>query len=74
MIIGKCPYEDCDGDVWEPMGPAGAWQQHDCETCERTIWTYHSRLAPVSVTDAEFRAEYTVDDATHIIRKKETVS
>ena len=71
MIIGDCPYDDCDGHVWEPIGQAGAWRPHPCETCHRMMWTYHSRIEPLSLTDAAFREKFLVDEQTHTIRERE---
>ena len=70
MIVGSCPY-DCGGHLWLSIAEAPAIQRHDCDECGRTIWTYHSRLNPWSMTDEDFRAEYDVDDESKSVRKRE---
>ena len=77
MITGSCPYDDCDGGLFLPSPDQTEeqgipmWQRHECETCHRVIWTYHSRLDPHSYTEAGFLARYTVDEERNEIRKKE---
>lgn len=70
MIIGNCPYEGCDGEIWLPMADHLAWQKHVCETCHQTIWTLHSRMQPQSYTNEEFHMKFDVDEATKKITDK----
>lgn len=69
MIIGSCPYEDCDGPLFLPLAddPLPRLEKHDCESCGRVIWTKHSRWNPWSMTEVEFLKEYAVDEETHIV-------
>lgn len=78
MISGSCPYPDCDGplllaspDQTEEQG-IPMWQQHECGTCYRVIWTYHSRLDPKSYTEPNFLAEYIVDEGNKTITRRPT--
>ena len=68
MIIGSCPYADCDVAFMIPI--ASGYERWTCETCKRVIWTRHSRLDPWSMTEAEFLAAYNVDQATKQITKR----
>jgi len=74
MIIGTCPYEGCEGRVWEAIAdlPLPKYQKHICEECKRVIWTKHSRIDPCSWTEENFLKEYRVNKKTRIIelRKK----
>jgi hypothetical protein len=72
VIIGDCPYEGCTGGVWLPIAdmPLPKFQRHNCEECHRVIWTRHSRWYPWSMTEADFLANYEVDEATKQIRER----
>ena len=74
MIIGTCPYEGCEGRVWEAIAdlPLPKYQKHTCEECKRVIWTKHSRIDPCSWTEENFLKEYRVNKKTKVIelRKK----
>lgn len=71
MILGSCPYEDCDAPltIWSPM-ETPKFERHECEGCHRIIWTRHSRLDPWSSTEADFLNEYEVDEATKSITER----
>ena len=71
MIIGSCPYADCDEPFMLPI--AHGYQRWACEKCQRVIWTRHSRLDPWSLTEAEFLAQYEVVEATKQIVKRPMV-
>jgi len=62
MIIGSCPYEECDAPLFMPIADSLGFQRHACEQCGGVIWTLHSRIDPWSMTEAEFLVEYDVDD------------
>lgn len=72
MILGSCPYDDCDGHLMIPIadGPLPRFERHDCEHCKRHIWTRHSRWDPWSQTETEFLIEWTVDPATKVVTRK----
>lgn len=71
MIIGECPYPDCDECFMLPI--ASGFEKWTCEQCHRVIWTRHSRLDPWSMTEADFHATYIVDDTTKQVTKREGV-
>jgi hypothetical protein len=71
VITGSCPYEDCDGPLFIPCAEkCPAYERHTCETCNRVIWTMHSRWQPCSWTEAGFLEEFTVDDVTKKVEPK----
>lgn len=71
MIIGDCPYEDCPEPLWIPMADeTPAFERRKCEGCHRVIWTYHSRLDPWSMTEADFLAKYDVNEDTKSIQER----
>jgi hypothetical protein len=71
MIIGLCPYRVCDAPMMIPIAErTPSYQRHECDTCGRPIWTYHSRMTPWSVTEAEFLTRYEVDEQTKQIRPR----
>lgn len=74
MIIGNCPYPDCDEGFMIPIAPnAPRFERWTCEKCQRVIWTRHSRWDPWSLTEAEFLAQYDVDEAKKRITKRSTI-
>ena len=72
MILGNCPYEDCDDALMIPIAdlPLPRFQRHKCEECKRTIWTLHSRITPESYTEEGFKERFDVDEATKHITEK----
>lgn len=72
MILGTCPYEDCDHPLVLPISepPGVRFERHECDGCDRVIWTRHSRIDPWSMTEADFLAAYEVDKATKSIKPK----
>lgn len=70
MIIGTCPYSDCDEPFLLPIADRVGYQRWTCEHCQRVIWTRHSRVAPYSMTEEDFLATYDVDEATKAITRK----
>lgn len=71
MIIGECPYDGCIGRIWIPIcDNPPQFERHECEECERVIWTRHSRIDPWSTTEADFLNEYDVDRDTKRITKR----
>jgi len=71
MIIGGCPYDDCNAPLLIPIAEVTPrLERHECEDCGRVIWTYHSRWEPWSMTEAEFLAEYIVDEETRTIERR----
>lgn len=70
MIIGECPYVDCVEPLWIPIADnTPAFERHECEGCERAIWTLHSRIDPWSMTEADFLTEYEVDQGTKSVSR-----
>lgn len=73
MILGSCPYDDCDGPLMIPIcDNPPQFEKHECEECGRVIWTRHSRIDPWSMTEAEFLAAYDVDEIAHTIKERVT--
>ena len=71
MIFGDCPYDDCGAGLMLGIAdPAGRYQKHECDECGRTIWTYHSRMVPHSMTDEDFRAEWEIDEETKTLQRR----
>ena len=71
MILGSCPYEDCDEPLMLPIADVcPAFQKHTCEGCKRVIWTKHSRIDPESYTEEGFTEVYEVDETTKKISTK----
>jgi len=70
MVIGSCPYDGCDGIVWQGVGdvPLPKFVKHDCEDCGRTIWTKLSRIDPESWTEEDF--PFDVDEETKQLTPK----
>ena len=54
MILGSCPYDDCDRPLMLEMPPDNirlpVWGSDECEYCNREIVTQFSRVDPKSVT------------------------
>lgn len=70
MIIGECPYDDCNSDLWIPISKkCPVFQKHECKKCKRVIWTYHSRIDPYSYTEEGFLEEYKIDEETKSVEK-----
>lgn len=68
MIIGECPYDDCDGPLFIPIADeCPSFEKHDCETCKRIIWTYHSHWDPHSYTEEGFYKVYKVNEEAKTI-------
>ncbi len=71
MIIGSCPYPDCNAPLFLPIaGNCPQWEKHKCETCKRVIWTYHSRIDPVSYAEDDFLEKYDVNETIKQITAK----
>lgn len=71
MIMGSCPYEDCDAPLWRPICKSPPkLERHECESCQRVIWTYHSRWDPWSMTESDFLSVYEIDEGTKSVTKK----
>lgn len=72
MIIGPCPYSDCDELHMVPIGPRPPMMSRErCEGCGRTYWLRHSRIEPDALTEEEFATGFDVDHATKMITPKE---
>lgn len=73
MIIGECPYGDCEGSLFipSPDGKLPIMEKHNCESCKRVIWIKHSRVDPQSWTDEDFYKVFSVDEETKIITEYE---
>ena len=71
MIIGGCPYSDCDELHLEGYeGPTPRFQHATCHGCHRTYWLLHSRIDPQAYTEADFAEQYVLDEATKQISPK----
>ena len=68
MNCGECPYDDCD-EVRMTALPehTPAFCRVVCEKCHRPFWLKLSRLDPAAWTEADFLAEFIVDEATKSI-------
>lgn len=70
MILGECPYDDCDQFEGREI-PNGvrlpAFAQDTCSGCGRIVWVRFSRVDPVAYTEADFLARYVVDEETQQI-------
>ena len=65
MIMGACPYADCDEAFMIPIAErVPSFERWECDRCGRVIWTHHSRFDPWSLTEADFLAAYQIDEAT----------
>lgn len=57
MILGNYPC--CDGHLAIPMAETTpAFEREECPHCGEVVWHLHSRLAPKSYTDRQFKDEY----------------
>jgi len=71
VIIGKCPYDDCDEQMWNCIcDDPPKFQRLVCEKCGRVIWLYHSRIDPVAYTEKGFFEKYDLNEATKSIKEK----
>jgi hypothetical protein len=71
MIIGACPYPDCDEPFMLPIASGARFEKWNCEKCGRVIWTCHSRFDPWSMTEADFHAHYEVNEPMKCITKRD---
>lgn len=71
MIIGGCPYEGCDGDVWLGCDewPMPSFYRHTCEKCGKNIWTKITRVDPQSWTEEGFLSTYEIHEETKSIKE-----
>ena len=70
MIIGECPYEDCEGVSHIPCAErCPVFSREACESCGRTFWLLHSRVDPKAYTEQGFHEEYEVDFGTGRVKK-----
>lgn len=71
MILGECPYEDCDGHhmlgVPEVTPKFG---KETCEKCGREYWMYYSRFEPEAYTPEQFAEKWSVDEETKVITQR----
>lgn len=66
MIFGDYPC--CGGPLAIPMAHAPSFEKEACPHCGATVWHRHSRIEPASWTEADFLAEFVVDEVTREIR------
>lgn len=66
MIIGQCPYSDCDGSIWLGCDdwPMPSVYKHKCKVCDKVIWTNISRIDPKSWTEKDFIETHKIDEET----------
>jgi len=76
MIIGECPYDDCDHGAMRALpGPEvrlPAYARDHCKGCGRVVWVKYSRVYPIAWTESDFLAEHEIDEAMQQIREKAT--
>lgn len=73
MIIGDCPYPDCQGRRMIPCArECPTFSKETCETCGRGFWLRHSRVDPKAHTEQDFHEEYEVDYEIGRITKRES--
>ena len=70
--MGGCPY--CDKPMFNPIAglPLPKFQKITTECCSKTVWLYHSRIDPKAYTDEDFKKEYTIDEKTKEVTKKQS--
>lgn len=69
MIFGSYPC--CSGSLGIAMpDKTPVYWPEDCPHCGAKVWHRLSRVDPQSWTEAEFLAEFEVDEATKMIRAK----
>lgn len=75
MIIGQCPYQDCDGYHMIPVadGKLPIFEKLTCKDCHRKYWLLHSRINPQGFTLEEFAAEFDVNEETKVIKRRHEV-
>ena len=75
MIIGDCPYPDCDEYMHNPIadGELPQFQKLLCGKCNRTIWLYHSRFGPMAYTEEDFNKEFEVDEVAKSINRRDNI-
>jgi hypothetical protein len=71
MIIGECPYDDCDGSHMIAIAPqCPALSKHECETCGKEFWMYHSRIDPAAYTLKGFEETFWINEETKEFGKR----
>jgi hypothetical protein len=75
MIIGDCPYENCDNTHMIPIADnCPKFAMYTCEACGRAYWLLHSRIDPQAFTHEEFHSKYEVDETSRQIKLKEVTN
>lgn len=76
MIIGSCPYDDCNEPLMLglPDMQLPAFSRHECDGCHRLIWTKFSRVDPQSWTEDGFLEEYEIDEETRQLKPRASAS
>jgi hypothetical protein len=72
MILGECPYGDCDGFMLTPIADRYGFSQEKCPDCNRVVWIEHTRIGPSAYTDEGFREAFDVDDEKKTIKRRES--
>jgi hypothetical protein len=74
MIMGECPYDDCDDFQMRilPEVDLPKFSKETCPGCGRRIWVLYSRVDPMIFTETGFSERYTVDEETKHIAEKKT--
>lgn len=74
MIIGKCPYEDCDNMLMTAFSHLDIrcpkFVKVECDKCNRMHWLYVSRVNPDRYTLEEFDKKFEVDEETKSISER----
>jgi hypothetical protein len=64
MIIGECPYDDCDDVHFISIAEkCPAVSDHVCDKCKRIYYIYHSRVDPGAFTEEDFKKHFIIDKA-----------
>ena len=71
MIIGSCPYNDCDETLVTSISDkAPIFEKGKCPECGRVYWRFHSRIQPYCLTESEFNEKYELDEKSKTIKEK----
>lgn len=76
MIIGECPYKDCDNILMTAFSHLNVecpkFVKVDCDKCLREHWLLVSRVNPDRFTLEEFDKKYEVDEETKSVSERVT--
>lgn len=70
MIIGECPYGDCEYIMFTPIAPHYGFSREICKGCKRPVWIEHTRISPGAYTEEGFCKEFDVDHESRKISRR----